>query len=137
LIFTVGVRLDRWLNYRALATTRSLTSSVFDVREFEERRESALSPRASVLFRATNNLSFVASAGRASAQFDDDQNQFGLRRYVALDALVSRRLNKRSEVFIAAENLTNTRVETGRTPVLTVGPPLLVRVGLRLRIGAE
>ncbi|MDQ3667901.1 MAG: TonB-dependent receptor [Acidobacteriota bacterium] len=294
LIFTVGVRFDGWLNYRALATTRSLTSSVVIVREFEERRESALSPRASVFFRATNNLSFVASAGRAfrqptlnelyrafrvgniltlanenlsaerltggeggavftffnsrltartvaflsettdpvanvtlsvtpalitrqrqnlgctgtrgfeaevearlssrfsissgylfadarvtefpadraleglflpqvarhqltfqaayskpslatvsvqgrasSSQFDDDQNQSRLRRYFALDAVVSRRLSKHSEVFIAAENLTNTRIETGRTPVLTVGPPLLGRVGVRLRLGAE
>ncbi|HZB44329.1 MAG TPA: TonB-dependent receptor, partial [Pyrinomonadaceae bacterium] len=68
LIFTAGARLDRWLEYRALATTRSLTSPSFTVREFGERRESALSPRASVLFRATDNLSFVASAGRAFRQ---------------------------------------------------------------------
>lgn len=294
LILTAGVRFDRWRNYRAAATTRSLTSSILSVQEFGERRESAVSPRASILFRATGNLSFVASVSRAfrqptlnelyrafrvgnvltlanedlraerltggeagavftffdrrltartvvflseitrpianvtlsvtpslitrqrqnlgrtrtrgleaeaearfsnslsvsggylfadarvtefpaaraleglslpqvprhqltfqaayanpslatialqgrasSSQFDDDQNQFRLRRYFALDALVSRRLGRQAEVFIAAENLTNTRIETGRTPVLTVGPPLLIRVGMRLRFGSE
>lgn len=294
LILTGGVRSDRWRNYRASATTRSLTSSVVTVREFGELRESAVSPRASVLFRATDNLSFVASVGRAfrqptlnelyrafrvgnvltlanenlraerltggetgavfnffdhrltartvvfiseitrpianvtqsvtpllitrqrqnlgrtrtrgleaevearfnsrfsvsggylfadarvtefpaardleglslpqvprhqltfqaayakpslatiaiqgrasSSQFDDDQNQFRLRRYFALDALVSRRIGSAAEVFIAAENLTNTRIETGRTPVLTIGPPLFVRVGMRLRFGSD
>ncbi|MGI9168027.1 MAG: TonB-dependent receptor [Pyrinomonadaceae bacterium] len=294
LIFTFGVRFDRWRNYRASATARSLTSSVVTVREFRDVDEAAVSPRASALFRATGNLSFVASVGRAfrqptlnelyrdfrvgnvltmanenlraerltggeagtvftffgrrltsrtivflseitrpianvtlnvtpslitrqrqnlgrtrtrgfeaeaearfsnlfsvsggylfadarvtefpaaralqglslpqvprhqltfqtayanpslatialqgrasSSQFDDDQNQFRLRRYFTLDALVSRRLGSPVEVFIAAENLTNTRIETGRTPVLTVGPPLLVRVGVRLRFGSE
>ncbi len=98
-------------------------------------------PRHQLTFQAAYakpSLATFAVQGRASSsQFDDDQNQFRLRRYFALDALVSRRLGSAAEVFIAAENLTNTRIETGRTPVLTVGPPLLVRVGMRLRFGSE
>ena len=70
LILTVGVRFDRWRNYRASATTRSLTSSVLTVREFGELRESAVSPRASALFRATDNLSFVASVGSRFSSTD-------------------------------------------------------------------
>lgn len=38
------------------------------------------------------------------------------------------------EVFAAAENLLNQRYEIGRTPVLTIGPALLVRAGIRLRL---
>ncbi len=38
---------------------------------------------------------------------------------------------------IAVENLTNRRYDVGRTPVLTVGPPILARAGLRLQFGAR
>jgi outer membrane receptor protein involved in Fe transport len=69
------------------------------------------------------------------AQYDDDQNRFRLGRYFTLDALASRRLTRRLELFAAAENLFNQRYEIGRTPVVTLGPPLLLRFGLRLRLG--
>jgi hypothetical protein len=35
------------------------------------------------------------------------------------------------QAFVAAENLTGVRYEVGRTPVLTLGPPRLLRAGLR------
>lgn len=76
--------------------------------------------------------------GRASsAQFDDDQNRFRLDPYFTLDALASRRLTRNAEIFAAAENLLNQRYDTGRTPVRTLGPPILFRLGLRLRLGAQ
>lgn len=76
--------------------------------------------------------------GRATgAQFDDDQNRFVLHRYLTLDALASRRIKHGAELFIAAENIFHTRYEVGRTPVTTLGPPLLVRAGFRLRLGAQ
>ncbi|HEY0407924.1 MAG TPA: TonB-dependent receptor [Pyrinomonadaceae bacterium] len=76
--------------------------------------------------------------GRAGGrQFDDDQNLLPLGRYFTLDALVSRRLARGLEIFAAAENLFNQRYAVGRTPVLTVGPPLLLRFGLRLRLGGQ
>ncbi|HEV7889969.1 MAG TPA: TonB-dependent receptor [Pyrinomonadaceae bacterium] len=87
--------------------------------------------------RYTNpsRLSFGVQARASSSQFDDDQNLLRLRGYFTLDALVSRRLARGVEAFAAAENLTGRRYEVGRTPVLTLGPPLFVRVGLRLRLG--
>jgi outer membrane receptor protein involved in Fe transport len=76
--------------------------------------------------------------GRASsAQFDDDQNLLRLAPYFTIDALVSRPLKRGVTVFAAAENLFNQRYDIGRTPVLTQGPPLLVRAGLRLQFGAK
>jgi outer membrane receptor protein involved in Fe transport len=87
--------------------------------------------------RYTNpsRLSFGIQARASGAQFDDDQNLLRLRGYFSLDALASRRLARGVEAFVAAENLTGQRYEVGRTPVLTLGPPLFVRVGLRLRLG--
>jgi len=60
-----------------------------------------------------------------------------LGRYFSLDALASRRLARRLEMFVAAENLLNRRYAVGRTPVTTIGPPLLARFGFRLTIGGE
>ncbi len=64
-------------------------------------------------------------------QFDDDRNELRLRGYTTVDALVSHPLARGLEVFAAGENLLDERVETGRTPVLSLGPPLSLRVGLR------
>jgi outer membrane receptor protein involved in Fe transport len=71
------------------------------------------------------------------SQFDDDQNLFRLRPFFTLDALASRRVARGVEIFAAAENLTNSRYDIGRTPVLTVAPPVFARFGVRLRYGRE
>ncbi|MBA3439808.1 MAG: TonB-dependent receptor [Pyrinomonadaceae bacterium] len=98
-------------------------------------------PRHQLTFqtRYTNpSLVTLGLQGRAaSLQFDDDQNRFPLGRYFTLDAFASRRISRGVEVFAAAENLLNDRYEIGRTPVRTIGPPLLARFGLRLRLGAQ
>jgi outer membrane receptor protein involved in Fe transport len=74
--------------------------------------------------------------GRAvGIQFDDDQNRFELDRYFTLDAFVSRPIRRGVELFAAAENLFDQEYDIGRTPVRTVGPPLLARFGVRLRLG--
>ena len=70
-------------------------------------------------------------------QFDDDQNTLLLRRYFVLDATASHTVRHGVELFVAVENLTNRRYDVGRTPVLTVGPPILARAGLRLQFGAR
>jgi outer membrane receptor protein involved in Fe transport len=80
----------------------------------------------------------LALQGRASSnQFDDDQNLFPLDAYFTLDAFWSRRINRRLEAFVAAENVFNRRYQVGRTPVTTIGPPLLVRAGFRLSFGSR
>ncbi|MET0626475.1 MAG: TonB-dependent receptor [Pyrinomonadaceae bacterium] len=82
-------------------------------------------------------VTFGLQARASGAQFDDDQNQLRLAGYFTLDAFASRRLARGVEAFAAAENLTGRRYEVGRTPVLTLGPPAFVRVGVRLRLGAS
>jgi outer membrane receptor protein involved in Fe transport len=84
------------------------------------------------------SLLTVAFQGRAaSKQFDDDQNLFRLDPYFTLDLFVSRRLNRRLELFCAVENLFNERYQIGKTPLITLGPPLLVRAGFKLRLGSK
>lgn len=80
----------------------------------------------------------LAFQGRASGeQFDDDQNLFPLEPYLTLDAYLSRRINNQLEAFVAAENLFNDRYTVGRTPIRTIGTPLLFRIGFRVRLGSR
>ncbi|HYG83075.1 MAG TPA: hypothetical protein VD861_21945, partial [Pyrinomonadaceae bacterium] len=62
---------------------------------------------------------------------------FRLGPYFTLDAFASRRITRGLEAFLALENLTGRRYTTGLTPVRTVGPPLLMRLGFRLFIGSN
>ena len=86
------------------------------------------------LYRGGGWATVGLQARYSGAEFDDDQNRLILRRYFELDALASRSLGRGVEVFAAAENLLNQRCDVGRTPVLTTGPPLQARVGLRLAL---
>jgi outer membrane receptor protein involved in Fe transport len=54
-----------------------------------------------------------------------------MERYFTLDAMMAVPVHKNLRVFAAAENLFNDRYTVGRTPVRTLGSPLLVRFGLR------
>lgn len=78
----------------------------------------------------------LALETRASGkQFEDDLNTLPLDGFVTFDVFVSRRLNPNVELFAAGENLLNRRYQIGRTPVVTLGPPILGRFGLRVRLG--
>ena len=82
-------------------------------------------------------LTFAIQGRAGSTQFDDDQNLFALDPYFTLDAFASRRLGKGVEAFGALENLTGERYDIGRTPVRTIGPPLLARIGVRFQLGSR
>jgi outer membrane receptor protein involved in Fe transport len=71
----------------------------------------------------------------ASGQFDDDQNLFRLGSFFTLDGFLSRRVNRWLSIFAAGENLLNSRIESGRTPVLTQAAPRIARAGIRINVG--
>jgi outer membrane receptor protein involved in Fe transport len=66
-----------------------------------------------------------------SRQFDDDQNTLPLERFFTLDAEVSRAVSEKVRLFVAFQNLNGSRYQISSTPVFTVGPPPLVRIGAR------
>jgi outer membrane receptor protein involved in Fe transport len=97
-------------------------------------------PRNVFTFQARYSKPFILLAvqGRfIGNQFDDDQNSLLLRRYFTLDTTASHAIRHGAELFLAVENLFNQRYDVGRTPVLTIGPPILARVGLRLQFGGR
>jgi outer membrane receptor protein involved in Fe transport len=84
---------------------------------------------------STSKFTAQATLRYQGKQFDDDRNTLPLGSYAVLDAYVSRALGHGFSGFVAAENLTDRRYDVGRTPVLSVGPPILARVGLRWTSG--
>jgi outer membrane receptor protein involved in Fe transport len=98
-------------------------------------------PRHQFTFQASYvnpSLVTVGLQGRASSsQFDDDQNLFRLGSYFTMDAFVSRRIARSLDAFVAAENVFNQRYEVGKTPVTTLGTPILIRAGVRVQLGIK
>jgi outer membrane receptor protein involved in Fe transport len=87
---------------------------------------------------ATAKFPTIALQGRyQSEQFDDDLNLLRLEPFFTMDAFVSKHLNPRLEIFAGGENLLNNRYTIGRTPVRTVAPPALVRVGMRIQLASR
>jgi len=94
-------------------------------------------PRHQFNFQVTYaNAKWLAGAqGRfVTRQFDDDQNLLPLARFFTLDAEATRVVSERVRVFLAVQNLTGSRFEISSTPVFTVGPPFLIRGGVRVTL---
>jgi outer membrane receptor protein involved in Fe transport len=65
-------------------------------------------------------------------QFDDQANQFELAGYTQVDLYGEHVFGRRWRVYSSVQNLTNQPVQAGRTPILTLGAPRTVTVGLRV-----
>ena len=94
-------------------------------------------PRHQLSFQLTyHQRSWTAAlqARLVSTQFDDDQNLLRLRAFFTIDAQLSRKMSEHVEVYLASQNVTGVRYDLSRTPVLTTGPPALVRAGLRVTL---
>jgi len=66
-------------------------------------------------------------------QFDDSANKFRLAGYAQVDLYAERAFGNRFRVYGSAQNLLDQPVEAGRTPLLTLGAPRILSVGIRLR----
>jgi len=77
----------------------------------------------------------VAAQVRGSGnQYDDDLNQFELRRYAVVDLSLTRQMVRAVQGFFSVENLFDEDYDTGRTPLRTIGWPRTVRAGIRVAI---
>jgi len=66
-------------------------------------------------------------------QFDDSANKFRLAGYAQVDLYAERAFGNRFRVYGSAQNLLDQPVQAGRTPLLTLGAPRILSVGIRLR----
>lgn len=65
-------------------------------------------------------------------QFDDSSNQFRLAGYGQVDLYGEHAFGRRWRVYSSVQNLLDQPVQAGRTPILTLGSPRTVLVGVRL-----
>jgi outer membrane receptor protein involved in Fe transport len=133
---TFGSELElEWRATRALALTTAwaLNDSTFTSGELNGKRVpqvprvgGTVGVRASLArFNAAANLRVLG------AQFDDDVNAFRLDPGALVDGRVGWRWS-RAELFGAIENALDTEIDTGKTPIRTVGSPRTARAGVRI-----
>ena len=67
----------------------------------------------------------------STAQFDDDRNELPLRGYFVADLSAARAIGHGLELTVALENVFDEEIEASATPVVTLGQPRAVRVGVR------
>ncbi len=91
---------------------------------------------ASATWRPLPLLSLYAAVRYESSRFDDDQNLRLLKAGSAVDARVSYQVTPQVSVFAAADNIFNTRLQTGRTAdgIISSGAPRVARVGMSLKL---
>lgn len=65
LILAGSLRYDFWRNFAALSSVRTLSTNVVNTTIFPDRSASAFSPQGSILFQATEKLSFHALASKS------------------------------------------------------------------------
>ena len=118
-----------------VTTAWAFNDSTFTTGELDGRRVPQVP-------RASGSIGMRAAAGRIHAaasvrvfgeQFDDDRNDFTLGRGSLTDARIGWRLSRRAEIFGAFENVLDAEIDTGRTPIRTVGAPRIARAGLAVR----
>ncbi|RAK50691.1 TonB-dependent receptor [Phenylobacterium deserti] len=86
-------------------------------------------------WRPASRLTLAADLRFESERYEDDLNSRKLAAGVQLDLRAGWRLNARQEIYIAAENLTDERLEVGETAdgVESYAAPRTVRIGFAIR----
>jgi outer membrane receptor protein involved in Fe transport len=96
-------------------------------------------PRQTAAFTATwqpvKKLTLTPRVRAIDRQFEDDENLLRLGAALVADLGASYQLTDRCELYLTAENLTNARLETGRSAdgIVNTGTPRLILGGLRCR----
>jgi outer membrane receptor protein involved in Fe transport len=135
---TTGTELEfEWRAARAVSVTTawSANNARFTSGELDGKRVPQV-PRVSgsIGFRAdTTRFSAAANLRLIGAQFDDDVNQFELKSASLVDGRAAWRWSRRIELFAALENAFDEEIDTGKTPIRTIGPPRVARAGFAVR----
>jgi outer membrane receptor protein involved in Fe transport len=134
----IGSELEfEWRMGRGLSATTSwaFNNSTFTQAELDGNRVPQVPTAAgSVGLRAARKAWSASFNVRVfGEQFDDDQNQFTLRAGSLTDARAALRLSRHGELFGALENAFDNEIDTGKTPIRTIGAPRQARAGLIVR----
>ena len=86
-------------------------------------------------WKPTPRLTLIGDVRYESARFDDDQNTRRIDAGTGVNARAEWALTPALNVFVAADNLLDSNIETGRSAadVVTYDAPRVIRLGLTLR----
>jgi outer membrane receptor protein involved in Fe transport len=134
----VGSELE--LEWRAsrmlvLTTAWALSDSKFTSGELDGKRTPQV-PRVGGSIGVRANVGAVSAAVSVrviGAQFDDDINTLNLGKASLVDGRAGWRFSRRLELFAAVENALDREVDTGKTPLRTIGAPRMARAGMTIR----
>lgn len=95
----------------------------------------ALVATADAVWRALPRLTLTGELRYQSSEFDDDENTRKIEGGTEVDARAEWRVSHTLSAFVAADNLFDTNLETGRSAndIVTYAEPLMVRAGLDYR----
>lgn len=139
-----GLELSaRWVATGALSLTadylyNDATVRAADVAPGLAGKRLAQVPRHVAAFGASwspvARLTFTPRARFLGRQFEDDENKLRLGAALVVDLGASYRLTENAALYLHAENLTDERIETGRSAdgLVNTGSPRLVLGGVRL-----
>jgi outer membrane receptor protein involved in Fe transport len=131
----IGSELElEWRLGRIFSATTAwaFNNSTFTSGELDGKRVPQVPKAAgSIGLRAGKGPWSVSGAVRVfGQQFDDDVNQFTLRAGSLTDARAAFHLSRRAEIFGAIENAFDNEIDTGKTPIRTIGSPRQARAGV-------
>lgn len=143
-IEAVGVELDWARDYGPVSVNAALSAVKAEVDgEAAAPQLTGLRPAqtpevtvtAGALWRATDTLTLSADVRAEGERFEDDLNTRRLAASVGLDARAAWKLSAATEIYLAAENLTDARIEVGETgdSVESFGAPRTLRIGVSIR----
>jgi outer membrane receptor protein involved in Fe transport len=75
---------------------------------------------------------FAVDLRTSGQQFDDTANQYRLNPYAQVDLYAEHTFTRYLRIYAAVQNLANSRIEAGRTPLLTLAAPRIVMAGIRI-----
>jgi outer membrane receptor protein involved in Fe transport len=90
---------------------------------------------AQAIFNKRQWGTLVLAARGSGQQFDDDQNTFLLHSFFRFDVYAEHEFGEHFKVYTSVENIADRAIEVGRTPLLTLGQPRTLAIGLRF-VGA-
>ena len=64
-------------------------------------------------------------------QFDDSANQFQLAGYAQVDLYLEHNVGSKFQIYSSVQNVGGALVQAGRTPILTLGIPRTIELGIR------
>ncbi|WP_128913533.1 TonB-dependent receptor [Granulicella sibirica] len=78
---------------------------------------------------------YTLAMRRSGGVFDDSANTLQLRGFFQADLYGERSFARRFTAFASIQNLTNRRADVAKTPVLSLGTPILAQGGIRVNFG--